>query len=76
VTREPIFPGGYNDLTAPGNVDARHKRPGKRCLFPGCTAVPGTAWGPYWCVAHNIERIERIDRQLEEIVLAHRGDRP
>lgn len=54
----------YRDLNDPGN-HPRH-RVGKPCIERGCTEPAGTAWSPHWCVGHNIERMDRIGRNLEE----------
>lgn len=54
--------GDYNDLTCEGNSEKYHT--GKHCIEPGCNEPAGTAWSPYWCVKHNIERIDRIDEGL------------
>jgi hypothetical protein len=55
----------YNDLEDRGNSEKYHT--GKKCIEPGCNEPAGTAWSPYWCVKHNIERMDRIGRQMAEI---------
>ena len=40
---------------------------GHTCIEMGCEQPAGTAWSPYWCFEHNVERIERITQQLAEI---------
>jgi hypothetical protein len=67
-----IIPGGYNDPDAPGNTDPEHRRPDLQCADQPCDEVPGTAWSPYWCFAHNVERIDRITRQLDELASKRR----
>jgi hypothetical protein len=37
----------------------------------GCDRPAGTLWSPYWCFEHNVERIRRISRQLDEIASAY-----
>lgn len=56
---------GYNDLTHPGNSEKYRTK--KKCIEKGCEEFAGTAWSPYWCVKHNIERIDRISDQLYSI---------
>ena len=56
---------GYDDLTHRGNSPEYHT--GKRCVEKGCGELAGTAWSPYWCVKHNIERINRISSSLSKI---------
>ena len=53
---------GYNDPNNPGNGSKYHT--GKSCIEPGCERPAGTAWSPYWCFEHNIERIDRISGQF------------
>lgn len=60
-----MSPGGFDDPEAPGNAAEHHT--GKPCIEPGCDNPAGTAWGRYWCFAHNVERIRRIDAQLRAI---------
>ena len=52
-------------------VDAgRHlcqKPSGRTCFEKGCAEDAGTSWGPYWCPAHDKERLDRITASLEEI---------
>ena len=33
-----------------------------------CNEPAGTLWGPYWCPEHDKERLDRISRNLVEIV--------
>lgn len=57
---------GYNDPKDPNNSSWYHT--GKECIEPGCTNPAGTAWSPYWCFEHNVERIDRISANLDRIV--------
>ena len=57
---------GYDDPKDPGNSKRYHT--GKRCIEPGCNNPAGTAWSPYWCFQHNVERINRISQQLDAMV--------
>lgn len=43
----------------------------RTCIEDGCTAAAGTAWTPYWCPEHDVERQDRITAQLESLVQAH-----
>ena len=56
----------FEDPNHPGNSSTHHT--GKLCIEPGCGKPAGTAWGPYWCFEHNVERILRIDGQLDSIL--------
>jgi hypothetical protein len=56
---------GYKDPNAEGNSAKYHT--GKPCIEPGCNEPAGTGWGPHWCFKHNVERIDRISRQMEQI---------
>lgn len=62
---EPMRKGGYNDPAASGNGPTYHRK--GLCSESGCQEKPGTAWGPYWCFKHNVERIDRITKALREI---------
>ena len=48
----------YRDLSDKGNGVAYQT--GRLCIEPDCNEQAGTAWSPYWCVAHNIDRLDRI----------------
>ena len=39
---------------------------GRTCI--DCGAPAGTPWGPYWCPACDVERLDRIAAQLEDLV--------
>ena len=54
-----IIKGGYNDLDCNGNSAKYHT--GKRCIEHGCNEPAGTAWSPYWCVKHNVARIDKVN---------------
>lgn len=43
------------------------KPSGRECIERGCTEPAGTLWGPYWCPAHDKERLDRVREQLTEI---------
>ena len=55
----------YQDSQHPGNGPDHHT--GKLCIERGCDAPAGTAWSPFWCFKHNVERMDGIGRQLEKI---------
>jgi hypothetical protein len=55
----------YNDIDDEGNSEQYHTA--KKCIEPGCNNPAGTAWSPFWCVKHNMERMDKINRQMEEI---------
>ena len=38
---------------------------GRTCI--DCGAPAGTPWGPYWCPACDVERLDRITAQLEDL---------
>ena len=54
--------------------DLRHEgysekyRSGQICVEHGCNEQAGTAWTPYWCPKHDIERKKRITRQMKNIL--------
>ncbi len=56
----------YNDRSAVGNSPQYHT--GKPCIVAGCTRPAGTWWSPLWCVEHNIERIDRIDKRFSDLL--------
>lgn len=56
----------YRDPHDVGNSPAYHT--GKPCIEPGCGRPAGTAWSPLRCFEHNVERIDRINHQLNQIV--------
>lgn len=39
----------------------------KQCIELGCNEVAGTPWTDHWCLKHDEERREKIDRQFEEL---------
>jgi len=53
----------YADPAHPGN-GAEHLS-GKTCVEKGCRNPAGTLWSPFWCHVHNVERMERIGRNLD-----------
>ena len=56
---------GYADPDDPRNGVSWHS--GKPCFERGCPNPAGTAWSPYFCFQHNVERFERIDKSFKEI---------
>jgi hypothetical protein len=60
----------YQDPKNKGNSKAYHT--GKKCVEPGCQEPAGTAWSKLWCFKHNVERIDRITKSLEELTNAKR----
>jgi hypothetical protein len=56
---------GYDDPNDPGNSEKYHT--GESCITDGCENPAGTAWSPYWCFECNVQRINRISRQLEDM---------
>lgn len=56
----------FEDPNHPGN-GIEHLT-GEACIEKGCDAPAGTAWSPHWCFKHNVERIKRITRQLDEVL--------
>ena len=59
----------FEDPSHPGNGPAYHS--GEPSHVKGCDRPAGTFWLPYWCFEHNVERIRRITRQLDEIAAAY-----
>lgn len=53
----------YKDPNHPLNSSKYHT--GKHCIEKGCENPAGTNWSPFWCVEHNIERLDRITNTLE-----------
>ncbi len=47
----------------PGNGPMHHT--GEPCIREGCDKPAGTAWSPYWCFEHNVERMKFIDGQFD-----------
>ena len=56
----------FEDPEHEGN-SARH-RTGNVCIRGECTKMAGTAWSPYWCFEHNVERMHSIGYQLLQVV--------
>lgn len=56
----------YQDKNHPGNSKEFHT--GKICIEKGCDRPAGTQWSPLWCVDHNIERMDRISKNLKDIL--------
>ena len=59
-------PKPYADPSHPGN-SPKHLT-GKLCVERGCGKPAGTAWSPYWCMACNVKRFDRIDAGLERVM--------
>lgn len=55
----------YKDPDHPGNSPEHHT--GKPCI-EGCGRPAGTHWSPHWCFQCNVERMDRINRNLEGII--------
>ena len=49
-----------------------HKPSGRTCVE--CTKPAGTLWGPHWCPEHDEQRLDRIKRQLNEIMRGFEND--
>ena len=56
----------YQDRDHRGNNAKYHT--GKPCIEKGCDRPAGTAWSPHWCFEHNVERMDRITKSLDDIV--------
>lgn len=52
------------------------KPSGRTCIEVGCDEPAGTRWGPYWCPAHDVARLDRVGASLQSIAddLAARKD--
>jgi hypothetical protein len=46
---------------------------GRECIESGCVEPAGTAWGPYFCPEHDVERLDRISASLESIASSLRS---
>lgn len=55
----------YEDPKHEHNSAAFHT--GKKCIEKSCKELAGTAWSPFWCFKHNVERMNRITKSLEEL---------
>lgn len=56
----------YRDPRHRGNSKLYHT--GRDCIEPGCRRPAGTAWSDLWCFECNVRRMDRIDRQLRDIM--------
>lgn len=56
----------FEDPDHPGNSSIYHT--GSKCIESDCNDPAGTWWNPYWCFKHNVERMNRISKGLEEIM--------
>jgi len=59
----------YDDKEDQGN-SPKHWT-GKPCIEVGCVRPAGTAWSPYWCFEHNVQRIQRVTAQLKGLIQAY-----
>lgn len=57
---------GYNDPTDERNGPKYHT--GKKCIEGECNNPAGTAWSPHWCFECNVKRIDRINKQFDELL--------
>jgi hypothetical protein len=55
----------FEDPTHEGNSSKYHS--GLPCDVDGCKEPAGTAWSPYWCFKHNVERMKNIDASLNKM---------
>ena len=55
----------FEDPDREGN--SRKHRSGTVCIEPSCRKTAGTAASPYWCFEHDVERMRRITRELENL---------
>lgn len=53
----------FEDPDHPGNSFKYYT--GESCIEEGCEQPAGTAWSPFWCFHHNVERIKRISQQFD-----------
>lgn len=63
----------YKDPNDPGNGNGYHT--GLSCINNNCDEPAGTLWSPYWCVKHNIQRMDMITMQILQIVDEVEDDR-
>lgn len=55
----------YEDPNDEGNSSRHHT--GRQCVESGCTEPAGTAWSPWWCFKHNVERIRQVDESMKRL---------
>lgn len=55
----------FEDPHHEGNSASHHT--GKKCIEKGCDKPAGTAWSHLWCFEHNVERMKRIERNLQDM---------
>ena len=55
----------YADPSHPYNGSEYHT--GEPCI-EGCGNPAGTWWSPLWCFPCNVERMDRIQRDLEALI--------
>ena len=55
----------YRNFADVGNSSAYLS--GRACVEPACAEPAGTAWSPYWCFAHNVERLDGISATLKAL---------
>jgi len=52
------------------------KPSGKRCDSQPCEEPAGTWWGPFWCPAHDKERLDRISISFETLLRQMESETP
>ena len=45
----------------------------RKCVEPDCDSEAGGEWSPYWCRECDRKRMERLDRQFNEIEALMQG---
>lgn len=61
----PTYLEAYKDPNHPGN-GPKYKT-GELCIS-GCGREAGTYWSSLWCFECNVARMDKISRQLNELV--------
>ena len=56
------------ERTATGILHVCQEPSGQPCVEDGCDKPAGTWWGPLWCPDHDVERLDRISRNLKSMV--------
>jgi hypothetical protein len=64
----------YADPKDEGNSSFYHT--GKSCIEKGCNDPAGTAWSPYWCFQHNVERMNRVGKSLKAMLAKLEQQKP
>ncbi len=55
----------FEDPNHEGNSKKYHTK--KLCIERGCPNMAETAWNPYWCFKHNVERMRKITEELNKL---------